>query len=74
MSVALIKGNKEAEAIIANSVAAGKALSASDQVTAAQDALEKQEANNVKPLAKAMADAKAEVDAEVENKKGAPKA
>ena len=71
--VEIIKGNKAAEVIIAASVAAGKALSASDQVTAAQAALKKQEANNVKPLAKAMADAKAEVDTEIENKKGASK-
>lgn len=72
--VEIIKGNKAAEVIIANSVAAGKALSASDQVTAAQDALEKQQAANVKPLVQAMADAKAEVAAEAESKKGAPKA
>jgi len=71
MTVPLIKGNKEAEAIIAASVAAGKALSASDQVTAAQAALEKQEANNVKPLVKAVVDAQGEVEAE--NKKGAGK-
>lgn len=70
--VEIIKGNKAAEAIIANSVAAGKALSASDQVTAAQDALEKQQAANVKPLVQAMVDAKTEVVAE-SDKKGAGK-
>lgn len=64
MADLIIKGNAHAERVIAESKAAGKALNAEEQVSAAQEALQKQEAANVKPLVKAVADAQDEIAAE----------